>query len=181
VMAESTLARRFAGEYRPAGDYSIHMSVAGMKLDKLVAHRNAPGHCRALETRDLFFAPYWERAFSEDCRTTVFTIAENTERLKTRLNKATHYIWENGAPVSQAVHGRDTLNGALINGVYTPPFFRGRGYASSVVATLSNALLERGKGYCCLLADAGNPASYGMYRKLGYYDVCKLEDIRFAT
>jgi len=181
VMAESTLARRFANAYRPAGDYRRHMSVAGMKLDKPVVHSDAPGRCRALEAGDLFFAPYWERAFSEDCRTTVFTITENTERLKTRLKKGTHYIWEDGVPVSQAVHGRDTPNGALINGVYTPPFFRGRGYASSVVATLSNTLLEHGKGFCCLLADADNPASYGMYRKLGYSDVCKLEDIRFVT
>jgi len=179
VMAESTLARRFANEYRPAGDYRLHMSVAGMRLDKPVKYKNAPGFCRSLEARDLFFAPYWERAFSEDCRTTVFTITENSERLKTRLNKGTHYIWEDGTPVSQAVHGRDTPNGALINGVYTPPLFRGRGYASSVVATLSNALLERGKLFCCLLAEADNPSSYGMYRKLGYYDVCKLEDIRF--
>ena len=179
VMAESTLARRFARAFSPDGEYYLHMSLTAMKLDKPAEYIKAPGFYRALEARDMLFAPYWERAFSEDCRTTVFTIAENTERLKTRLGKGTHFLWEDGLPVSQAVHGRNTPNGALINGVYTPPEFRGRGYASSVVAELSNSLLRSGKDFCCLFADADNSVSLRLYRKLGYYDVCDLEDIRF--
>jgi len=180
LMAEFSLARRFAAAFSPSGGFARYMRVAAMKLEKPAKYEKAPGVFRALEERDMFYAPYWERAFSEDCRAAVFSIQDNTERLRSRLSKGTHYIWEDHTPVSQAVHGRDIPNGALINGVYTPPQFRGRGYATSVVAELSNRLLERGKRFCCLLADADNPISSGLYRKLGYYPVCELEDIRFA-
>jgi len=181
LMAERSLALRFAEAFSPTGRFDRYMHITAMKLEAPVKHEKAPGACRTLDINDMYFAPYWERAFSEDCRTTVFSIQDITERLKTRIAKGTHFIWEDGNPVSQAVHGRDTPNGALINGVYTPPHYRGRGYASSVVAELSNSLLERGKGFCCLFADAGNPVSSGLYRKMGYYPICEMEDIRFTT
>ena len=179
VTAEAGLARRFTGAFAPSYSYRLHMQISAMRLDKPVSYVNAPGSWRMLEEGDLFFAPYWEGAFSEDCRAKVFTIRENHDRLLTRIGKHTHYIWEDGIAVSQAVHGRSTPNGAVINGVYTPPHYRQHGYAASVVSVLSNALLERGKSFCCLYADADNPASTGLYHKLGYYDVCRLEDIRF--
>ena len=179
VMADTDLAKRFADAFVGKGKSRLHMSMSAMRLDKLESYKKAPGFVRPLHEHDMTFAPYWERAFSEDCRSHVFSIPENTERLKTRLGKDNHFIWENGQPVSQAVYGRDTPNGAVINGVYTPPRFRGKGYATSVVAALTDELLKRGKSYCCLIADSDNPVSCGIYRKLGYYEVCKLEDIRF--
>ena len=178
AMAMGDLARRFTEAMIP-GAGRLHMATAAMRLDKIEPCANAPGFCRTLDSGDISLVKYWEREFSVDCRSHVFTIPEYTERLKKRLGKNTHYIWEDSAPVSQAVHGRDTPNGAVVNGVYTPPRYRGRGYATSVVAALSAALLAGGKSFCCLFADADNPVSRGIYRKLGYRDVCVLEDIRF--
>lgn len=179
VMANRDLARRFADVFIGAGKGRLHMKTSAMRLDKLSDHKKAQGFCRELEKRDMYYAPFWERSFSEDCRSHVFTIPEYTDRLSGRLGKGTHFIWEDGVPVSQAVHGRDTPNGAVINMVYTPPQYRGHGYAASVVSTLSETLLHSGKKFCCLFADLDNPVSCGIYRKLGYYDVCELEEIRF--
>jgi len=181
VLAERGLARRFAGAYCADWDKMPQLSMTLMRLDRLAEYEKAPGHCRTLEERDMFFTPYWERAFSEDCRVHVFSLPENVERIRTRLGKDTHYIWEDGTPVSQAVYGRETPNGAVINWVYTPPHIRGHGYATSVVAELSRDLLDRGKRFCCLFADADNPVSCELYHKLGYYDVCAFEEIRFDT
>jgi len=111
----------------------------------------------------------------------VYDIQTNVCRLKERLGKETHVIWENKYPVSQAVHGRSTQNGAVVNGIYTPPHYRGRGYATFVVAELSQMLLERGNKFCCLFADASNPISCGIYRIIGYGDLCVFDDIRFDT
>ena len=179
IMAESGLAARFADAFYGAGKSKPYMTIAVMRLDDLSEYVKAPGTYRMLEPRDMFYAPYWERAFSEDCRTRVFSIQENTKRIRTRLGKDTHLIWEDGVPVSQAVHGRDTPNGAVINGVYTPPHFRRCGYATSVVAELSSRLLGRGRSFCCLFADAGNPASRKLYRNLGYYDVSELSVLKY--
>lgn len=70
-------------------------------------------------------------------------------------------------PVAQAaVSGTDEV--ARISMVYTPPEARGHGYASAVVAALSQAQLDAGRRMCCLYADARNPVSNSIYRKIGY-------------
>lgn len=52
--------------------------------------------------------------------------------------------------------------------VYTPVEERGHGYAKAVVAHLSEMQLKAGKKMCCLYADARNPVSNSIYRKIGY-------------
>jgi predicted GNAT family acetyltransferase len=179
VLAEQGLAQRFAQSYAENNGYHLHLSMNVMRLDKVNEVQKAPGILRPLREDDLFYAPYWERAFGEDCHVEVYDIQTGVERLKNRLNKNTHYIWEDGHPVSQAVHGRSTSNGAVVNGVYTPPHYRNKGYATSTVSELSRILLERGNRFCCLYADAKNPISCGIYRKIGYVDICVSDEIKF--
>ena len=179
VLAERSLANRFAEMFKGKGRYVNHMSMNIMQLDKAEDISKAPGQIRALREDDMFFIPYWERAFSVDCKVEVFDIPTNVDRVQKRLGKDTHFIWEDGHPVSQAVHGRNTQNGAVVNGVYTPPHYRNKGYASSTVSELSKMLMERGRKFCCLFADASNPVSCGIYRKIGYYDVCVYDEVRF--
>lgn len=77
-------------------------------------------------------------------------------------------VWSvGGKPVAQAsVGGTSAI--ARIGCVYTPPEERGHGYASAVVAHLSQHQLDQGKRMCCLYADARNPVSNSIYRKIGY-------------
>ena len=179
VMAEQGLAHRFATEYFGGNTLYKNVPMNVMRLDKINQIEKASGYCRPLQENDLYYVPYWERAFSEECNIVVNNIPTYYERAKSRIEKEVYYIWEDGHPVSQAVHGRSTPNGAVVNGVYTPPYYRGRGYASSVVAELSQILLDRGNKFCCLFADAENPISCGIYRKIGYYDICILSEIKF--
>ncbi|MCL2409595.1 MAG: GNAT family N-acetyltransferase [Oscillospiraceae bacterium] len=179
VLAEQGLARRFAEVH--SNSFHLHVSMNIMRLDKVTDIPKAPGFCRPLREDDLVYVPYWERAFSEECDVETYDIPTNVERAKMRLGNDTHYIWEDGHPVSQAAHGRSTKNGAVVNAVYTPPHYRGKGYASSVVAELSRILLERGNKFCCLFADANNPISCGIYRKIGYYDLCVFDEIKFES
>ena len=179
VLAEQGLAGRFAETYAGGNDFHLNLSMNVMRLDKINDVPKAPGRCRPLCEDDLFYTPYWERAFGEDCHVEVYDIPTSVKRITARLGKDIHYIWEDGIPVSQAVHGRSTENGAVVNGVYTPPHYRNKGYASSVVAELSQILLERGNKFCCLFADAQNPISCGIYRKIGYVDQCVFDELRF--
>jgi len=184
VFAKTELARQFAVEfvasYKGSFKEKTISTMMLMKLDKLSSYKKANGFCRSLTEDDLTFVPFWEQAFCLDCHIPAFSLDENRERIKTRIDKDLHFIWEDGLPVSQAVNGRDTPNGAVINWVYTPPLYRGCGYATSVVAKLVQSLLSRGKKYCCLFADVANPASCAVYRKLGFYDVCEFEEIHFS-
>jgi hypothetical protein len=178
VFAVTALARTFANAFFGNTENMFKMSMLLMRLDKLSQYEEAPGFCRYLTEDDLTYTPLWEQAFCIDCRLPAFSLSENEERIRTRIDRGSHFIWEDGLPVAQAVYGRDTPNGAVINWVYTPPLYRGKGYATSVVAWLSQSLFDRGKSFCCLFADADNPASCRVYHKLGYYDICEFEQIQ---
>jgi GNAT superfamily N-acetyltransferase len=181
VLAERGLALRFAATFCENRGFHRHMSMNIMRLDAVKEMPKAPGRCRPQREDDLHYTPYWARAFAEECRVEVYGIPTNVARQRSQIETNTLYIWEDGHPVSQAAQGRKTQNGAVLSAVYTPPHYRGRGYASSVVAELSQILLDRGNKFCCLFADAENPISCGIYRKIGYYDLCVFEEIRFAN
>lgn len=66
---------------------------------------------------------------------------------------------------------RPTRRAIAIGGVYTPPQWRGRGYATSCVAALSELLLGRGFEFCVLYTDLANPTSNGIYARIGYRPV----------
>ena len=56
--------------------------------------------------------------------------------------------------------------------VYTPPYYRGKGYASSCVAQISQIALDKGFTKCVLYTDLLNPISNSIYKKIGYRPVC---------
>ena len=179
VLAVKELAGSFVNVYCGSRGSRLHMTMTLMRLDEPADHDEAPGFCRMLTEEDLSFAPSWEQAFCVDCRIPVNSLPEIEARLRARIGMNIHYIWDDGLPVAQAVFGRSTPNGAAVSWVYTPPEYRGRGYATSVVAELSKNILGSGKQFCCLFADAANPASCAVYHKLGYYDVCLFDEIKF--
>jgi len=80
-------------------------------------------------------------------------------------------LWQDEQPVSMAWRSRPTPHGITVTGVYTPPEFRRRGYATSCVASLSRLLLEEGYQYCTLYTDLANPTSNSIYRKIGYHPI----------
>jgi GNAT superfamily N-acetyltransferase len=83
------------------------------------------------------------------------------------------YLWRDraGHTVSMAAQVRASPNGASISLVYTPPEHRGHGYASRVVACLSQRLLDEGRTLCNLYTDLANPTSNAIYQRIGYQRV----------
>jgi predicted GNAT family acetyltransferase len=109
----------------------------------------------------------------------IYSIPEITEQIRHRINNGTFFVWEDDIPVSQAENGRNTMNGAVVTHLYTPPHYRGSGYATACVATLSQQLLNRGHRFCILADDAKNAVADIMYRKIGYKSVSVVEEFRF--
>ena len=53
-------------------------------------------------------------------------------------------------------------------GLHAAGAARGRGYASNLVAEVSQAALDGGRRFCFLFTDAANPTSNHVYREIGY-------------
>jgi predicted GNAT family acetyltransferase len=58
-----------------------------------------------------------------------------------------------------------------IGPVYTPPEARNRGYASALVAAISQAQLDAGRRFCFLFTDLANPTANHIYQAIGYEPV----------
>lgn len=92
------------------------------------------------------------------------------------------FFWEDGGvPVSMAMTRGRTASGARVSFVYTPPEWRRRGYASALVAAVSQRLLDSGCSFCVLYTDLSNPTSNALYRRLGYEPVCDVVDVEFDS
>jgi predicted GNAT family acetyltransferase len=85
------------------------------------------------------------------------------------------YLWRNGEEqaVSIAAQVRESKNGASISLVYTPPEHRGRGYATRLVAGLSQQILDGGKTMCNLYTNLANPTSNAIYHRIGYRKIAE--------
>ena len=94
----------------------------------------------------------------------------------------TAYLWvDEGRPVSLAGAGGLTPNGIRVGPVYTPPELRGRGYASNLVAGVSQAQLDAGRRFVFLFTDLANPTANHIYQEIGYEPVTDIDEYAFGT
>ncbi len=178
VRAEQGLVQRFSHAY--GGNFNKKFTLSLMRLDKVIAIPQASGYCRLLNEGDIHFAPYWQKACHEECRLGSANIVRQHIITLAAIEAKVRYIWDDNGPVSQAHFGDETETVAFIDDVYTPPYYRDKGYATSLVAAVSQILLDSGKKYCALIADADNATSCGIYRKIGYRDVCVMEELEYT-
>lgn len=172
VLAPAAIAGGFAAAWtHVAGGSAIlsqHQRVYAMSR---VDHpRYSPGHLRAATAADIPRLSAWLEAFHREVGEDGAANAE--EMARRRVAGQDLYVWDDGGPVSMAGRTRPTTHGISIGPVYTPPETRRRGYATSCVASLSQALLDAGRSYCTLHTNLANPTSNDIYQKIGYRPVC---------
>jgi predicted GNAT family acetyltransferase len=64
--------------------------------------------------------------------------------------------------------------------VYTPPEARRHGYASALVAHVSQDLLDGGRRFVFLYTDLANPTSNHIYQEIGYRPVADAYQYTFS-
>lgn len=156
------LAERFSNGSNVAGRFQARWLT--YRLDnvdwpeKIAAGRLRKGN---IEEEDLIAE--WGRAFGEEDPAPV----DVAEFMRQKLAAGDLHVWDDkGAKTLLTLSGR-VGQGIRISGVYTPPEFRNRGYASAAVAALSDAELSSGRNFVVLNVTDGNPAAR-LYRRLGY-------------
>ena len=98
---------------------------------------------------------------------------EQLTKARHRIEQGQLFMWKDqNKTVSMAGVSAPTRNGIRVNAVYTPPEYRGNGYASANVAATSQRQLEEGYSFCFLYTDASNPVSNKIYQRIGYEYVC---------
>jgi len=154
------------------------------QLEKVNSVTRVPGTMRAVEADDRSLLLEWLAAFNQEALGEAHP--ERVERSINNLFQSQRttrgmFLWmaEGERPVAMAGYGGVTPNGARVGPVYTPPAERRKGYASALVAELSQHLLDDGRKYCFLFTDLLNPTSNHIYQQIGYAPVCDADEYRF--
>jgi predicted GNAT family acetyltransferase len=114
------------------------------------------------------------RGFCEDCfPERIHTDAKIEELMINHLKNKSAFLLQTaeGEIVSMAASTRSTKTGTTISYVYTPKELRGHGYASMVVAMISQQILDSGKKMVNLFTDLLNPTSNSIYQKIGFIKI----------
>ena len=146
----------------------VGRNMRAFELRRVRWPREPEGRARGAEPGDLELLTRWVLAFAEEIDEAV--TPEDARWVAERLQAVDDALfWEaGGEPVSLAAIVRRTPLSSTVAYVYTPPELRGRGYASAVVAHLSQRELDRGAEWCSLFTDLANPTSNHIYAELGY-------------
>jgi uncharacterized protein len=179
VMGPEREARAFASLWRERTGAAVRegMRQRIFQLDRLVPpERMPPGRFRHAEHGEEELVAGWIAAFAAEAGVP----ARDPGRLaRGAIAAGTLAVWDDGEPRSMAAVAGRTPHGARIGYVYTPPRWRGRGYASAVTAALSQEILYAGRRFCFLFTDLSNPTSNSIYQRIGYRPVCDVVDLEF--
>ena len=182
VMAEKSLAEAFAQAYAAKRGVKYTLAKNQRIYELLRVNQEIPsiGVVRLATEKDMSFLPYWMKGFDSDCYGDSLATDGSIKQYLYRLSDNRLYVLEDkGMPVSMVKITCDLYTVCVVGMVYTPPYFRGKGYATSCVAAVSQIGLERGFAKCVLYTNLANPISNSIYMKIGYTPICDSIEILF--
>ncbi|MGA9595809.1 MAG: GNAT family N-acetyltransferase [Acidimicrobiia bacterium] len=169
---------------RTGQDAEPEMGQGVFALREVTPPPPVTGRMRRADVGDFDTVLRWSRAFAAEALPDDPTDDTRLQRSVLRRLEgevaAGTRLWEvDGIPVSMSSHTGPTGSGIRVNAVYTPPEHRRNGYASALVATHSQELLDSGYAFCFLYTDLANPTSNKIYQAVGYDHVAESAVFRF--
>ncbi|MCL2372440.1 MAG: GNAT family N-acetyltransferase [Defluviitaleaceae bacterium] len=185
VISDKNMAQHFAQAYCAAKGLSSHTLMNQRIYELTEVNPSIPqtGQMRLANESDMHFLPYWLEAFNaaEEYGKQTMSIPQDAGNYLHKITQKQIYVLEDGGqPVSISGTTREIQTVCGIAYVYTPPYFRKKGYATSCVAQLSQMVLNRGFTKCVLYTDLANPISNSIYQKIGYRPVCDSLMLKFV-
>jgi predicted GNAT family acetyltransferase len=169
VIGPIELATLFKNLWCASSEIGMHQGI--YQLDEVIHPDYKGGELYLAGEGDLDLALKMCQGFIHDC----FPNEKNFEQIASEaasrhIKNKSLFFWKDrdSKIVSMAANSRETKNGATISWVYTPKELRGSGFAGSVVAALSQRLIDNGKNFTNLFTDLLNPTSNSIYKKIGY-------------
>lgn len=178
VLGPPAAAREFARQWcaRHGSASRDAMAQRLYQLERVRAPERLPGGSfRLAAPEQTKLIASWVECFAAEAGVE----GRSRDHVAARIAAGEMALWWDGEPRTLAGYSGRSPNGVRIGYVYTPPEWRGRGYATACVAALSQHALDGGARFCCLYTDLSNPASNRIYRKIGYTAVCDAIEIEF--
>jgi len=181
VFGEAGVARAFADAW---SDRTGAPTRTGMRqrlhvLDEVTPpSRPAAGEMRVVTEADDAPVRRWLADFERDA---AVPVGDRDAVVDGLVRHGRLAVWiDAGEPRAMAAVSGLGPRTARLGYVFTPERFRGRGYATSLVAALSQRMLDTGVERLVLYTDLGNPTSNVIYRRVGYRTLLDVQDVDFV-
>jgi RimJ/RimL family protein N-acetyltransferase len=157
-------------------EVQVHEHLRLFELGDLVVPPAPPGALRVATVDDADLALAWFHAFESAAAEQAGRAGEHgmlegftREDMLARIDDGVIWFWEDehGELVHLTGANPPAYGVSRVGPVYTPTAHRGRGYASTAVARVSEHFLDLG-ARVCLFTDQANPTSNKIYEALGY-------------
>ncbi len=181
VIAAAELAEQFAAEWtRLTGEASeVSMRMRVYELRQVSLSTFPRGTFQQACPADIPTIARWGQAFEQEALGKTHDL--DIPRAEHLVTAGYVFTWMVGdQPVSMAIKSRPIAHSITVGGVYTPPEHRRHGYASALVANLSQHLLDEGYQFVNLFTDLDNPTSNQIYQDVGYHPVHDFLAYRFT-
>jgi uncharacterized protein len=143
------------------------------ELTAVQAVAQPPGSMRRATLAEVPLVARWYVEFADEVR--LIGPGSGEEWARRTVGVGAAFVWEDGEVCSLACTTRETPGSRSIGPVYTPPKARRRGYATALVAALSQLILDSGKSFVSLFTDTANPTSNHIYESIGYRPLCRFD------
>ncbi|MFD1674509.1 GNAT family N-acetyltransferase [Alicyclobacillus fodiniaquatilis] len=174
LVAPERVAHAFADVWRNQTGI-LHNPGMHMRLYELRnVHQpdSIHGHMRLANADEEELVARWHMEMAQEAMDSPMSETEARLGAQSKIAAGRVFLWEaDGEAVSMACKTRPTKRGIVLNGVYTPPQYRKRGYATACVAAVSARMLDEGYEFCSLFTDLTNPTSNRIYMNIGYHPV----------
>ncbi|AQQ52070.1 GNAT family N-acetyltransferase [Planococcus lenghuensis] len=184
VVGERVAAEGFAAVWteKTGREAAVLMDQGLYRLDSVTRGlAKSPGTWQVAGTDDAPLLEDWFIQFHRDVGLKTPASEEAAERIAAFLKAKEVYLWEvDGVAVSCMKRGRPSKHGVTVSFVFTPEEHRRKGYARSLVAEVSEELLET-YDFCMLYTDLLNPTSNKIYREIGYQQIANPVHLTFTT
>lgn len=130
--------------------------------------------------QDLPLLVAWHKSFCHELGDVLTSDDAIEDMQRSRIQAGDLFVLRSGQQiVSMASASRTAGKGRVLSFIYTPPGFRGRGYAAELTACASDHILRSGYTFCCLFTQLQNPTSNKIYQQVGYKRVREFLLVRF--
>lgn len=156
------------------------------ELFQVVPTASSPGRLRLVREGEVGVAMDWFAAFAHDADEqagrkpgSLHEMVETEDGMRRRIPEERLWFWVDSEdrPVHLTSHNLAAFGATRIGPAFTPREHRGRGYAGSAVAEISQRVLDARP---CLYTDQANPTSNQLYTALGYEPVVDMVDMRIG-
>lgn len=174
IVGDRGTARRFAEAWtvKAGGSYRVLMNQGLYRADAVNRKlEKSPGTWRIANKKDAPLLEQWMLLFEQETGIAASTPAEAAHKIDLFIEAKEVYVWEvDGEVVSCMKKSRPSKRGITVSFVFTPEKHRRKGYARTLVAEVTEELLQE-FDFTMLYTDLKNPTSNKIYMEVGYSQI----------